>query len=93
MIIIILETLLPQICKRNFSSLDVFLFDLCFLDDPLAPVSKLTDALNRVRSDVISIPAICGKAYFSIRIGKYSTALELLNNIDREDGKILFSYN
>ena len=36
---------------------------------------------------MISTPAICGKAYFSIRNGKYSTALELLLSIDQEDGK------
>jgi hypothetical protein len=56
----------------------------------LAPVGKLTDALNRVRSDdnnQISAPAICGKAYFSIRNKKYSTALESLLTIDQEDGK------
>ncbi|CAF4758572.1 unnamed protein product, partial [Rotaria socialis] len=70
-IIINLETLLPQIY------------------DSLAPIAKLTDALNRIRSDEnsqISIPAICGKAYFSIRNGKYSTALESLLNLNEEDG-------
>ncbi|CAF3398891.1 unnamed protein product [Rotaria socialis] len=70
-IIINLETLLPQIY------------------DSLAPIAKLTDALNRIRSDEnsqVSIPAICGKAYFSIRNGKYSTALESLLNLNEEDG-------
>ncbi|CAF5229630.1 unnamed protein product, partial [Rotaria magnacalcarata] len=33
----------------------------------------------------VSIPAICGKAYFSIRNGKYSTALESLLNLNEED--------
>ncbi|CAF3843790.1 unnamed protein product [Adineta steineri] len=70
LIIILLESLLPQIY------------------DSLAPVGKLTDALNRIRSNEnnqISIPSICGKAFFSIRNGNYSSALELLINIDQED--------
>ncbi|CAF0802751.1 unnamed protein product [Rotaria sordida] len=69
-ITIVLETLLPQIY------------------DSLAPVAKLTDALNRIRSDEnnqISAPSICGKAYFLIRNGKYSTALESLLNLNQED--------
>ncbi len=67
-------------------------FYLSFLfssDDRLAPIGKLTDALNRVRSDEnnrISAPVICGKAFFSIRNGNYSTALELLLTVDQEDG-------
>ncbi len=68
-----------------------FLNLISYSDDPLAPVGKLTDALNRVRSDEnnrISAPAICGKAYFSIRNEKYSTALELLLSVDQEDGKL-----
>ncbi|CAF2532518.1 unnamed protein product [Rotaria sp. Silwood2] len=70
-IIIVLESLLPQIY------------------DSLAPVAKLTDALNRIRSDEnnqISAPSICGKAYFLIRNGKYSNALESLVNLNHEDG-------
>ncbi|CAF0871759.1 unnamed protein product [Rotaria sp. Silwood1] len=69
-IIIVLETLLPQIY------------------DSLAPVAKLTDALNRIRSDEnnqTSAPSICGKAYFLMRNGKYSTALESLLNLNLED--------
>ncbi len=61
-----------------------------YSDDPLAPVGKLTDALNRVRTDEnnrVSAPAICGKAFFSMRNGKYSTALELLLSVDQEEGK------
>ncbi len=61
-----------------------------YLDDPLAPVAKLTDALNRVRTDEknqVSAPAICGKAFFSIRNGKYSSALELLLTVDQEEGR------
>jgi hypothetical protein len=56
----------------------------------LAPVGKLTDALNRVHTDEknqVSAPAICGKAFFSIRNGKYSSALELLLTVDQEEGK------
>ncbi|CAF2759659.1 unnamed protein product [Rotaria sp. Silwood2] len=59
------------------------------VDDSLAPVAKLTDALNRIRSDEnnqISAPSICGKAYFLIRNGKYSNALESLVNLNHEDG-------
>lgn len=61
-------------------------------------MAKLTDALNRVRIGVenqVSAPAVCGKAFFSIRNGKYSTALESLLNVDQEEGKsrhLLFSY-
>jgi len=70
--------------------LNSFFYLISFLDDSLAPVAKLIDALNRVRSDEnnrISVPSICGKAFLSIRNGKYSTALELLLHIDQEDGK------
>ena len=91
LIIILLETLLPQLCKIFFSILFIFYFLFHFFkDDPLAPIAKLTDALNRVRQDdknQLTTPSICGKAYFSIRNGKYSTALELLLTVDQEDGK------
>jgi hypothetical protein len=56
----------------------------------LAPIAKLTDALNRVRTgdeNRVSAPAVCGKAFFSIRNGKYSAALELLLSIEQEEGK------
>ncbi|CAF5082999.1 unnamed protein product, partial [Rotaria sp. Silwood1] len=56
--------------------------------DSLAPVAKLTDALNRIRSDEnnqTSAPSICDKAYFLMRNGKYSTALESLLNLNLED--------
>ena len=62
----------------------------------MAPISKLTDALNRVRTNEtnpISAPAICGKAFFSIRNGKYSSALELLLSIDQEEGKFSFLFH
>ncbi len=75
---------------KSVLKLNSFFYLISFLDDSLAPVAKLIDALNRVRSDEnnrISVPSICGKAFLSIRNGKYSTALELLLNIDQEDGK------
>ena len=52
-------------------------------------MAKLTDALNRVRTgeeNRVSAPAMCGKAFFSIRTGKYSTALEFLLDVDQEEG-------
>ena len=62
------------------------------LDDPLAPVAKLTDALNRVRSgDRVSGPSVCGKAFFSIRNEKYSAALESLVDIEEQEGKQKFA--
>jgi len=95
LIIIILESLLPQICKKNW--LDYFRSNVFwYLDDTLAPVSKLTDALNRVRptdTNRISAPAVCGKAFFSIRHGKYSTALESLLTVDQEEGLFLIFYS
>lgn len=93
LIIIILESLLPQICKIWLEYFRSNVFSC--LDDTLAPVSKLTDALNRVRStdtNRVSAPALCGKAFFSIRHGKYSTALESLLTIDQEEGLLLISY-
>ncbi|CAF0867411.1 unnamed protein product [Adineta ricciae] len=54
--------------------------------DPFAPVAKLTDALNRVRSgDRTSGPSVCGKAFFSIRNEKYSAALESLVGIEEQE--------
>lgn len=93
-IIIILETLLPQICKINFLKMlfvfQVLLYMWCLtLDDSLAPVAKLTDALNRIDADEnnqVSSPTVCGKAYFSIRSRNYASALESLINLDQEDG-------
>lgn len=61
----------------------------------MAPVAKLTDALNRVRTgegNPVSAPGVCGKAFFSMRNGKYSAALELLLSIDQEEGKF-YSYS
>ena len=34
----------------------------------------------------LPVPVICGKAFFSIRNRKYSTALELLRTAEQDDG-------
>lgn len=60
------------------------------VDDPLAPVAKLNDALARVRStgeSRLSSPLISAKSFFMIRNGKYSNSLEFLLTADENDGE------